>query len=194
MKLNLDRWTTLADSQAIGPEEDGCAEDPLEAADESPVFLAAGLHTEGLQHFGRCAEPDRLALLLNGERRQEDRHQAVLAEWDAEFRVPGHLEDEVAISTLIEQLILGQPTDRKTAQYEWSRTEAKRLSRLVAILPDELNPLCLFQLLFRYDEVWAGPSEYGSGGLKTRAMELRQNDHLVTRSERVIKTSFGGSK
>jgi len=108
--------------------------------------------------------------------------------------VPGHLQDELAIPTLIEQLILGQSTDRKTAQDEWFRTEAKSLGRLVAILPDELNPLCLFQLLLRYDEVWAGPSEYGSGGLKTRVMELRQNDHLVTRTGRVIKASFGGSK
>jgi hypothetical protein len=99
--------------------------------------------------------------------RQEDRHQAVLAEWDAKFRVAGHLQDERAIPTLIEQLVLGQSTYRKTAQYERSRTEAKRLGRLVAILPDELNPLCLFQLLLRYDEVWTGPSENGSGGLKT---------------------------
>jgi hypothetical protein len=81
--------------------------------------------------------------------------------------VPGHLQDELAIPTLIEQLILGQSTDRKTAQYEWSRTEAKSLSRLVAILPDELNPLCLFQLLLRYDKVWARTPENGSGGLKT---------------------------
>lgn len=81
--------------------------------------------------------------------------------------MPGHLQYELAIPTLIEQLILGQPADRKTAQYEWSPTEAQSLGRLVAILPNELNPLCLFQLLFRYDEVWASQSEYGSGGLKT---------------------------
>jgi hypothetical protein len=110
---------------------------------------AAGLHSQRLQHFGGGAETNCLALLLDGEGRQEDRHQAVLAEWDAEFRVPGHLQDELAIPTLIEQLILGQPADRKTAQYEWSRTEAKSLGRVVAILPDELNPLCLFQLLLR---------------------------------------------
>ena len=65
---------------------------------------------------------------------------------------------------------------------------------MITILPDQLNPLCLFELLFRYDQVWAGPAEYGSGGLKTRVVELRQNDHLVTRSGRVIKASFGESK
>ena len=120
-------------------------------ANQPAVLLAAGLHSERLQHFGGGAKANGLALLLDGEGRQEDRHQAVLAEGDAEFRVPGYLQDELAIPTLIEQLILGQSTDRKTAQYEWSRTETKSLGRLVAILPDELNPLCLFQLLFRYD-------------------------------------------
>jgi hypothetical protein len=38
-----------------------------EGADESSVLLAAGLHTEGLQHFGGSVEPDRLALLPDGK-------------------------------------------------------------------------------------------------------------------------------
>ena len=52
---------------------------------------------------------------------------------------------------------------------------------MITILPDQLNPLRLFELLFRDDQVWAGRAEDGSGGLKTRVVELRQNDHLVTR-------------
>ena len=87
-----------------------------------------------------------------------------------------------------------KPANRQTAKDERPRIEAKRLGGLLPVLPDQLNPLRLFELLFRYDQVWAGPAEYGSGGLKTRVVELRQNDHLVTRSERVIKASFGGSK
>jgi hypothetical protein len=48
---------------------------------------------------------------------------------------------------------------------------------LLTVLPEQLNPLCLF------------------AGLKTRVVELRdKDDHLVTRSRRVIKACFGGSK
>ncbi|MGC4052838.1 MAG: hypothetical protein QM757_26210 [Paludibaculum sp.] len=105
-----------------------------------------------------------------------------------------HLEDEPAVPPLVKQLIFRQSPDGKTAQDERPGIEAKRLGGLLPVLPDQLNPLCLFELLFRYDQVWAGPLEYRSGGLKTRVVELRQNDHLVARSGRVIKASFGGSK
>ena len=106
----------------------------------------------------------------------------------------GHLQYESTVPALVKQLVFWQPADRKAAEDEWPRIEAERLGGLLPVLPDQLNSLCLFQLLFRYDQVWAGPSEDGSGGLKTRVMELRQNDHLVTRSGRVFKASFGGSK
>ena len=38
------------------------------------------VHSERVQHLGRGSEPDHLALLLHGQRRQEDRHDSVLAE------------------------------------------------------------------------------------------------------------------
>jgi hypothetical protein len=106
--------------------------------------------------------------------------------------VSGHLKNESTVSPLVEQLIFGQAADRKTAQHERPGIEAQRLGGLLPALPDQLNPLCLFELLFGYDQVWAGPAEYGSGGLKTRVVELRQNDDLVTRSWRVIKASLEG--
>jgi hypothetical protein len=65
------------------------------------VFLAAGLHPERLQHLGRCAEPDRLALLLDGKGGQEDWHQSVLAEWHPVLRVSGHLKNESTVSPLV---------------------------------------------------------------------------------------------
>ena len=50
---------------------------------------------------------------------------------------------------------------------------------MVAVLPDQLDPLRLLELLFGYDEVSAGLPEDGTGGLKTRRMGFAQNDHLV---------------
>jgi hypothetical protein len=98
----------------------------------------------------------------------------------------------LAVPPLVKQMIFRETPDRKTAKNERPRIEAQRLGGLFPVLPDQLNPLRLFELLFGYDQVWAGPAEYGSGGLKTRVVELRQNDHLVTRSKRVIKASLEG--
>jgi hypothetical protein len=108
--------------------------------------------------------------------------------------VSRHLENKPAIAALVKQLILREPAGRQAAQDERPRIEAKRVDGLLPVLPDQLNPLCLFDLLFRYDQVWASATEYGCGRLKTRVVELRQNDHVVTRSRRVVKASFGGSK
>jgi hypothetical protein len=106
----------------------------------------------------------------------------------------GHLKDEPAVPALVEQLVLWQPADGESAQYEWPRTETKGLARLLAVLTNQLNPPCLLQLLLRYDQVSARLPKNSTGGLKTRVVELGQYDHLVTRSERVVKASFGGSK
>ena len=154
-QLNLDRRTHLAEPlSASVPKKMVAPKKTLsEGADESPVFLAAGLHTEGLQHFGCCAEPDRLALLLDGKGGQEDRHQSVLAEGHAELRVSGYLEYEATVAALVKQLVFWQAADRKAAEDEWPRIEAERLGGLLPVLPDQLNSLCLFELLFRYHQV-----------------------------------------
>jgi hypothetical protein len=82
--------------------------------------------------------------------------------------VSGYLENESTVSPLIQQLVFRQAADRQAAQDERPRIRAKRLGALLSVLADQLNWLCLLQLRFRYDQVWAGRPEYGSGGLKTR--------------------------
>jgi hypothetical protein len=90
-----------------------------------------------------------------------------LAKGHAELRVSGYLEYESTVAPLVKQLVFRQAADRKAAEDEWPRIEAERLGGLLPVLPDQLNPLRLLELLFRYDQVWAGPAEDGSGGLKT---------------------------
>ena len=87
--------------ETVTSEENGCAEDPLERSDQSSVFLSAFVHPERLQHFRRGSKPNRLAPLLNRESRQEDRHDPVLPERNAEFRVPGDLENKLPISAFV---------------------------------------------------------------------------------------------
>jgi hypothetical protein len=55
-----------------------------------------------------AVRPDGLAFLLNGESRQEDWHNAVLAELHPIFGMAGDLKNELPISALVEKLALGK--------------------------------------------------------------------------------------
>jgi hypothetical protein len=66
--------------------------------------------------------------------------------------VSGYLKDGSTVSPLVEQLIFGQAADRQAAKDERPGIEAQRLGGLLPVLPDQLNPLCLLEFLFRYDQ------------------------------------------
>jgi hypothetical protein len=106
-----------------------------------------------------------------------------------------HLKNEPAVPSLIQQLVFREPPDRQSAQDERAGAEAQSLSGLVSVLPNQLDPLSLLQLLFRYDQVSAGLPKNGPSRLKTLRMGLAQT---ITSSPRLVgrvfKASFEGSK
>src|SRR6516164_4491271 len=55
-----------------------------------------------------AVRPGGLAFPLNGESRQEDWYNAVLAERHPVFGMAGHLENELPISAFVEKLALGR--------------------------------------------------------------------------------------
>jgi hypothetical protein len=73
----------LKDGRAVAlcicAEEDGGAEYPFERREKAAILRSTLGQTEGLQHLGRTSESNRLGLLLDGERRKEDRNQSVLS-------------------------------------------------------------------------------------------------------------------
>ena len=79
----------------VGTEENRRAKDPFKRSNQSPVFLAALLHTEHVEHFRPASEPYGLALLPDGERCQEYGHDSVLPEGQAMLRITRYLEEEV---------------------------------------------------------------------------------------------------
>ena len=62
----------------IGAEEDRCSEDALERGDQSAVLCSALLHSEGVKHLRRASELNRLALLTDCQRGQEERNEPIL--------------------------------------------------------------------------------------------------------------------
>jgi hypothetical protein len=56
---------------------------------------------------------DRLALLPHRHRREKNRNDAILAKRHTVVRVAGNLENKLAISTLIQELIRRQTSDNR---------------------------------------------------------------------------------
>jgi hypothetical protein len=63
----------------VGAEENRSAEDALEGSHQPSVLCSALLHAEGFKHLRRAPKLNRLALLANCQRGQEDRDEPVLA-------------------------------------------------------------------------------------------------------------------
>jgi len=160
-------------------EKDGCSEDPFECVDQPTVLLAPGLHSKCVQHLSGRAEADRLTFLLNRQGSQEDRYEPVLTERHTELWMTSHVEHEPAISAFIQQPVFWKTTDRKAAQDERTRTEAKRLTSLVSVLPDQLYSLDLLELLLGYNQVFAGLPKDRTRALKTRWMRLARSSWSI---------------
>jgi len=97
--------------QTVRPKEDRRAECAFKRSNQSPILFATFAHAEGIQHFGSALELDRLAFLLDGQRRQEDWNNPVLAERNAIIRMTGDLQKELAVPPFIEELIGRQTAD-----------------------------------------------------------------------------------
>jgi hypothetical protein len=80
--------------------------------------------------------------------------------------VTGDLKDELSVPPLIKELILRQSTDREAAQHERTRTETQDLARVLAAVPNKLNPLCPLELLSRNDQIRKLFAEDTAGALQ----------------------------
>ena len=153
-------------SELIGAEKDGRAEDALEGRDQATIFCAAFMHTEDLQHLPGAPEPNDLALLLNCQRCQEDRHNTILPKWHAELGMPGDLQHELAIALLIHQLACRQSSHGQATQDKWPGSKAEFLGPLLPVHLDKMNSARFAKLLFRDNELAMGPPENGRGLLE----------------------------
>jgi hypothetical protein len=64
-------------------------------------------------------------LLTNRECREEDRDEPILTPRQAETRVSGDLQNELAIASLVKQATRSRPLHRKTAKDKWPRRETE---------------------------------------------------------------------
>ena len=116
---------------------------------------------EDLKHLPGAPESNDLALLLNCQCGQEDRHNTILPERHSELRMPGNLENKLAIALFVNQLPCRQSSDRQATQYERSRGKTKFLRPLLSIHLYKVNFARLAELLFGDDELAMCPPENG---------------------------------
>jgi hypothetical protein len=62
----------------VSAEEDRCTKDPLESGHHPSVLCPTLLHAEGVQHLRSASELNRLALLTDRQRSQEDWNEPIL--------------------------------------------------------------------------------------------------------------------
>jgi hypothetical protein len=105
-------------SLAIRSEEDRCPKDSLERGNQAPILRTTLLHAEGVQHGSGTFERNLGRLLPNRLRRKEDRNEPILSPWKTVAGVSRDLQNEMAVSPLVQQTASRGTPDRKTAEYE----------------------------------------------------------------------------
>lgn len=133
---------------SFGAEEDRGAEYALERRSQTSVLRPALLHAEDVQYLGCAGEGNHLALLRNGERRQKDGNQSILAPRKTVIWMSGHLQNEIPFPPLMEQPTRDRPFDGKTVEDEWTGGETDILTGFLPLLPDHLNDFGLPNFLF----------------------------------------------
>jgi hypothetical protein len=93
------------------------------------------VHAESLQHFSRSSEADRLALLPDRKRRQINRHDSILTEWQPVVRVTSDLQNEVAVSALVQHFVPWRLPNRQP-------TQGTRVDRGLDLVPRIPLPDC----------------------------------------------------
>ena len=128
----------------FGPKEDGGGEDTMEALHDAAIMAAVLGEAEEVEHLSGALETNDPALLLNGERRDPDGNETVLAEGQAELGVSGDVE-ESAVASRMNQPGRGWPTERNAAEHEGSGMVGKLLLAILPFLADEADGLKLTQ-------------------------------------------------
>jgi hypothetical protein len=88
-------------THCVRSEEDRCAEDSLKRSHEPPILGSTLLHAEGVQHLCRTAESNDSALLFDCQRREENRHQAILTPRKPVRWMTGDLKKKLPVPSLV---------------------------------------------------------------------------------------------
>jgi hypothetical protein len=119
-------------------------EDTLEAFHDAVVSFSIFEELEEVKHLARSAETDAPAPLAKSEGGHPNRNEAVLAKGKAEVGMPADLQEELAVLSCVDQLIVGRSAEWESTEDERPCVEGQVLGSFLPLLSDELNS---FELL-----------------------------------------------
>ena len=131
----------------IGAEEACGAKDSFKPADKPPILGAALLHAKIVEHLCSTREEDRLVLLADRERGQEDRNQAVLTPRQAIARMTGYLKEKLSVTAFMEQNARRGFLNGQATKDERAGGEAEILAGRASLQPHAFNGFQLPELL-----------------------------------------------
>lgn len=113
------------------------------------------------------SESESLAFLADRKRGQVNRHNSILAERQAVIGMAGDLENEIAVSPLVQHLAGRRLAHGQATQDERSRAKSHVLLSFLALQAHHTTALRLPQLVFGNHQLWPHPFQSGAGGLQS---------------------------
>jgi hypothetical protein len=144
-------------------EEDGGREDPLKTLNHATIVRAILGEPEEIEELGGALEVNDSTLRLDGECRDPNRDQAVLAVGEAVSRVGRDFEEEAPVVASVGQLFLRRAAKRDPAEHKRPRVVGEFLLARLPLFADKLNSLQVFQSALRDAYAWEGGAKRRKG-------------------------------
>jgi hypothetical protein len=138
---------------SISAEENRRAEDALERTDQPAVLGPALLHPKSVQHLRGAPETNDSTLLLNGKRREEDRHQPILPPRQSVGWVSSDLQQKLTVPALVQELARLRLLHGQPAEHERTGCEPQVLIRLLTFQSNAGDRLSATKPLLRDEEI-----------------------------------------
>jgi hypothetical protein len=123
----------------FGSEENGGGKDSLKSCFHSPVLGAVLTKSKVVEELGGTFELDDTVSLSQGECSEPGGDQPVLSVRWAETGVGGDLEEEVAVSASVNDLVGGRLAQRQSTKYKGAGLEGDCLLAIVSLVADHLD-------------------------------------------------------
>ena len=140
----------------VGAEEDGRPKDSLKRCDQTAILGAALLHGKRVEHLGSAIKCDPGSLLSDREGRKENWNQAILPPGESVARMPGDLQNELAVPALVQEATGCRPFDWEAAKDKRAGREAEVLPGGFALESDALDGLDPAHSPLGDNEAWMG--------------------------------------
>ena len=129
----------------LRPKEDGGAKDALKTLNDSVVVVSVLRQFEVVEHLGRTGKADHTTLLENGQGRNPNGDEAILAEGQTKTWMGDDLQKELAVLPTMNQLPCRRAAQGESAEHKWASMLCQLLLPVRSLVADKLDCLELLE-------------------------------------------------